>query len=72
MDKLSSPAPSEPLTAMDSSGIVLVAGATGGVGRRVVNILWNKGMPVRVLVLCSNLIDRLLMAYIAVQVADVL
>ena len=58
MEKLSSPAPSEPVTAMDSSGIVLVAGATGGVGRRVVNILWNKGMPVRVLVLCSNLIDR--------------
>ncbi|XP_058200165.1 protein HIGH CHLOROPHYLL FLUORESCENCE PHENOTYPE 173, chloroplastic isoform X6 [Rhododendron vialii] len=35
---------------MDSSGIVLVAGATGGVGRRVVNILRNKGLPVRVLV----------------------
>ncbi|PSS04855.1 Complex I intermediate-associated protein 30 [Actinidia chinensis var. chinensis] len=50
MEKLSSPAPSEPVTAMDSSGIVLVSGATGGVGRRVVNILRNKGLPVRVLV----------------------
>ncbi|XP_058200142.1 protein HIGH CHLOROPHYLL FLUORESCENCE PHENOTYPE 173, chloroplastic isoform X3 [Rhododendron vialii] len=48
--KLSNPSPSEPVNAMDSSGIVLVAGATGGVGRRVVNILRNKGLPVRVLV----------------------
>jgi len=30
--------------------MVLVAGATGGVGRRVVNILCNKGLPVRALV----------------------
>ncbi|GFZ06158.1 NAD(P)-binding Rossmann-fold superfamily protein [Actinidia rufa] len=50
MEKLSSPAPSEPVTAMDSPGIVLVSGATGGVGRRVVNILRSKGFPVRVLV----------------------
>ncbi|GMP74239.1 hypothetical protein CsSME_00031707 [Camellia sinensis var. sinensis] len=35
---------------MDTSGIVLVAGATGGVGRRVVNILRKKGLPVRLLV----------------------
>ncbi|KAK4589528.1 hypothetical protein RGQ29_020200 [Quercus rubra] len=35
---------------MDTSGIVLVAGATGGVGRRVVDILRKKGLPVRVLV----------------------
>ncbi|KAM5587900.1 hypothetical protein ABKV19_006379 [Rosa sericea] len=35
---------------METSGTVLVAGATGGVGRRVVNILRKKGMPVRVLV----------------------
>lgn len=30
--------------------MVLVTGATGGVGRRVVDILRNKGIPVRVLV----------------------
>ena len=36
---------------MGTSDIVLVAGATGGVGRRVVDILRKKGIPVRVLVL---------------------
>jgi len=36
---------------MRTSDIVLVAGATGGVGRRVVDILRKKGIPVRVLVL---------------------
>ncbi|CAA3011853.1 Hypothetical predicted protein [Olea europaea subsp. europaea] len=35
---------------MDTSGIILVAGATGGVGRRVVDVLRKKGLPVRVLV----------------------
>lgn len=50
IEKLSSPSPSEPVKAMDTSGIILVAGATGGVGRRVVNILQKKGLPVRVLV----------------------
>jgi uncharacterized protein YbjT (DUF2867 family) len=34
---------------MESSDVVLVTGATGGVGRRVVDILRNKGIPVRVL-----------------------
>ncbi|KAI5591052.1 hypothetical protein BDE02_04G052800 [Populus trichocarpa] len=34
---------------MESSGIVLVVGATGGVGRRVVDVLQKKGLPVRVL-----------------------
>ncbi|KVI01024.1 Galactose-binding domain-like protein [Cynara cardunculus var. scolymus] len=47
---LSGPSSSEPEKSMDSSGIVLVAGATGGVGRRVVDILRKKGLPVRVLV----------------------
>jgi nucleoside-diphosphate-sugar epimerase len=35
---------------METSDVVLVTGATGGVGRRVVNVLRKKGMPVRVLV----------------------
>nr|XP_019704506.1 uncharacterized protein LOC105040590 [Elaeis guineensis] len=48
--KLSSPTSSEPLKEMKTSGIVLVTGATGGVGRRVVDILRKKGIPVRVLV----------------------
>ncbi|KAK4589526.1 hypothetical protein RGQ29_020200 [Quercus rubra] len=50
IEKLSSPSPSKPVNNMDTSGIVLVAGATGGVGRRVVDILRKKGLPVRVLV----------------------
>jgi NADPH:quinone reductase-like Zn-dependent oxidoreductase len=50
IEKLSSPSPSQPGKAMDTSGIILVAGATGGVGRRVVDILRKKGFPVRVLV----------------------
>lgn len=50
IEKLFSPSPSKPVNTMDSSGIVLVAGATGGVGRRVVDILRKKGLPVRVLV----------------------
>jgi len=40
---------------MGTSDIVLVAGATGGVGRRVVDELRKKGIPVRVLVLFCNL-----------------
>lgn len=47
---MSGPSSSEAEKSMDVSGIVLVAGATGGVGRRVVDILRKKGLPVRVLV----------------------
>ncbi|KAL6197290.1 hypothetical protein ACLB2K_032899 [Fragaria x ananassa] len=50
VSKISSPSPSESVKRMETSGTVLVAGATGGVGRRVVNILRKKGIPVRVLV----------------------
>ncbi|GFQ06983.1 probable complex i intermediate-associated protein 30 [Phtheirospermum japonicum] len=50
IEKLSGTSPSEAVKAMDKSGITLVAGATGGVGRRVVDILRNKGLPVRVLI----------------------
>ncbi|CAK7350378.1 unnamed protein product [Dovyalis caffra] len=50
IEKLSGPSPSEPKKSMASSGIVLVVGATGGVGRRVVDILRKKGLPIRVLV----------------------
>ncbi|EXC10939.1 hypothetical protein L484_004838 [Morus notabilis] len=49
IEKLSGPSPSKP-EKMETSGIVLVTGATGGVGRRVVDILRKKGLPVRVLV----------------------
>lgn len=50
IEKLSNPSPSDTKNTMDSSGIILVAGATGGVGRRVVDILRSKGLPVRLLV----------------------
>lgn len=49
--KLSSTSPSVSVNSMGTSDIVLVAGATGGVGRRVVDVLRKKGIPVRVLVL---------------------
>lgn len=50
IEKFTSPTSSEPIKKMETSDVVLVAGATGGVGRRVVNILREKGLPVRVLV----------------------
>ncbi|XP_066321509.1 protein HIGH CHLOROPHYLL FLUORESCENCE PHENOTYPE 173, chloroplastic-like [Miscanthus floridulus] len=43
------PASSEAPKKMETSNVVLVTGATGGVGRRVVDILRKKGVPVRVL-----------------------
>nr|CAB3446217.1 unnamed protein product [Digitaria exilis] len=43
------PASSEAPKIMESSDVVLVTGATGGVGRRVVDVLRKKGIPVRVL-----------------------
>ncbi|KAK6932720.1 NADH:ubiquinone oxidoreductase intermediate-associated protein 30 [Dillenia turbinata] len=49
IERFSSTKPSEAAKAMEASGIVLVAGATGGVGRRVVDVLRKKGMPARVL-----------------------
>lgn len=53
-EKLFSPSPDK--APMDTSGIVLVAGATGGVGRRVVDILRKKGLRVRVLVFSYTLL----------------
>lgn len=57
VEKLTGPAPSEPIKPMDTSGIVLVAGATGGVGRRIVDVLRKKGIPVKVLVSAHNLLS---------------
>ena len=50
IEKLSGSSPTEAVKSMDTSGIVLVAGATGGVGRRVVDLLQKNGRQVRVLV----------------------
>ncbi|CAM0946061.1 unnamed protein product [Alopecurus aequalis] len=43
-------APTEAPKKMENTDVVLVTGATGGVGRRVVDVLRKKGLPVRVLV----------------------
>lgn len=50
IERLSSGASPESSMEMKTSGLILVTGATGGVGRRVVNILQKKGIPFRVLV----------------------
>lgn len=55
IEKISGPSPSKP-EKMETSGIVLVAGATGGVGRRVVDILRKKGLPVRALVFFTSFV----------------
>ncbi|KAF3975118.1 hypothetical protein CMV_001612 [Castanea mollissima] len=71
IEKLFSPSPSKPVNTMDSSGIVLVAGATGGVGRRVVDILRKKGLPVRVLVRNEEKARKMLGPDIDLIVGDV-
>ncbi|KAF3774373.1 hypothetical protein EJ110_NYTH53203 [Nymphaea thermarum] len=50
VEKLSSSTTSEPIKKMENNEVILVAGATGGVGKRVVDILRKKGLPVRILV----------------------
>ncbi|KAG2657293.1 hypothetical protein PVAP13_1KG179100 [Panicum virgatum] len=49
ISSFTSSASSEAPKKMETSDVVLVTGATGGVGRRVVDILRKKGIPVRVL-----------------------
>ncbi|XP_059664379.1 protein HIGH CHLOROPHYLL FLUORESCENCE PHENOTYPE 173, chloroplastic [Cornus florida] len=71
IEKLSGPSPSEPVKAMDTSGIILVAGATGGVGRRVVDILRRKGLPVRVLVRNEEKARRMLGPDVDLIVGDI-
>ncbi|KAA8519616.1 hypothetical protein F0562_013939 [Nyssa sinensis] len=71
IEKVSSPSPSEPVKSMDTSGIILVAGATGGVGRRVVDILRKKGFPVRVLVRNEEKARKMLGPDIELIVGDI-
>ncbi|PWA47061.1 NAD(P)-binding Rossmann-fold superfamily protein [Artemisia annua] len=68
---LSGPSSSEAEKSMDVSGIVLVAGATGGVGRRVVDILRKKGLPVRVLVRNEEKARKMLGADVDLVVGDI-
>ncbi|CAM8986882.1 unnamed protein product [Rhodiola kirilowii] len=53
------------------SGVVLVAGGTGGVGKRVVDILRKKGFPVRVLVRNEEKARRLLGLDVDLIVGDI-
>ncbi|XP_019247599.1 PREDICTED: uncharacterized protein LOC109227055 isoform X2 [Nicotiana attenuata] len=59
------------VNSMDSSGITLVTGATGGVGRRVVDVLRNKRLPVRVLVRNEEKARRMLGEDVDLVVGDV-
>ncbi|CAI9260669.1 unnamed protein product [Lactuca saligna] len=67
----SSPSASEAEKSMDVSGIILVAGATGGVGRRVVDVLRKKGLPVRVLVRNKEKAEKMLGPDIDLVVGDI-
>ncbi|KAK6124178.1 hypothetical protein DH2020_042087 [Rehmannia glutinosa] len=71
IEKLSGPSPSEAVKAMETSGIILVAGATGGVGRRVVDLLRRKGLPVRVLVRNEEKARRMLGQDVDLIVGDI-
>ncbi|KAK4440079.1 hypothetical protein Salat_0342800 [Sesamum alatum] len=57
--------------AMDTSRIILVAGATGGVGRRVVDLLRKKGLTVRVLVRNEEKARRMLGPDVDLIVGDI-
>ncbi|KAK1286540.1 hypothetical protein QJS10_CPB20g01701 [Acorus calamus] len=69
--KLSSQTSGEPANIMENSGIVLVTGATGGVGRRVVDVLRKKGYPVRVLVRNEEKARKMLGPDIDMVIGDV-
>lgn len=57
-EKLTNGSTEEPVKDMETSGIILVAGATGGVGRRIVDILRSRGFPVKALVLIFRSLSR--------------
>ncbi|CAL0306473.1 unnamed protein product [Lupinus luteus] len=71
VEKLSDPSPSKSVNSMRTSDIVLVAGATGGVGRRVVDILQKKGIPVRVLVRNEEKARKMLGSDVDLVVGDI-
>ncbi|KAF7803271.1 putative complex I intermediate-associated protein 30 [Senna tora] len=71
VEKIISPSPSKPIKSMGTSDIVLVAGGTGGVGRRVVDILRKKGIPVRVLARSEEKARRMLGSDIDLIVGDI-
>lgn len=71
VEKISGPAPQEAPKRMETSGVILVTGATGGVGRRVVDILRKKGLPVRALVRNEEKARRMLGPDVDLIVGDI-
>ncbi|CAN1283533.1 Protein HIGH CHLOROPHYLL FLUORESCENCE PHENOTYPE 173, chloroplastic, partial [Linum perenne] len=71
IERVSSPSPSESDKRMETSEVVLVVGATGGVGKRVVDILQKKGIPVRALVRNEEKAKRLLGPDVDLIVGDI-
>ncbi|XP_071935208.1 protein HIGH CHLOROPHYLL FLUORESCENCE PHENOTYPE 173, chloroplastic-like isoform X1 [Coffea arabica] len=71
IEKLSNPSPSKTENRMDPSGVILVAGATGGVGRRVYDILRSKGYTVKVLVRNEDKARRMLGPDVDMIVGDI-
>ncbi|CDO96855.1 unnamed protein product [Coffea canephora] len=71
IEKLSNPSPSKTENRMDPSGVILVAGATGGVGRRVFDILRSKGYTVKVLVRNEDKARRMLGPDVDLIVGDI-
>ncbi|KAK9150609.1 hypothetical protein Syun_008918 [Stephania yunnanensis] len=69
--KLSGSASSELAKEMGGSDVVLVAGGTGGVGRRVVDALRAKGLPVRVLVRNEEKARKMLGPDVELVVGDI-
>ncbi|KAK6264578.1 hypothetical protein SCA6_020012 [Theobroma cacao] len=69
--KLSGPSPEESAKKMETSSFILVAGATGGVGRRVVDNLRKKGLPVKALVRNEEKARRMLAPEIELIVGDI-
>ncbi|KAF5188629.1 NADH:ubiquinone oxidoreductase [Thalictrum thalictroides] len=69
--KFSNSTSSEPVKEMGTSDIILVSGATGGVGRRVVDVLRKKGLPVRVLVRNEEKAKKMLGPDIDIIVGDI-
>ncbi|KAF9590806.1 hypothetical protein IFM89_038398 [Coptis chinensis] len=71
IDKLSNSTTSEPVKKIGTSDVILVTGATGGVGRRVVEVLRKKGLPFRVLVRNEEKAKRMLGPDVDMIVGDI-
>ncbi|XP_021294438.1 uncharacterized protein LOC110424227 isoform X3 [Herrania umbratica] len=69
--KLFGPSPEESAKKMETASFILVAGATGGVGRRVVDNLRKKGLPVKALVRNEEKARRMLGPEIELIVGDI-